>query len=136
MKLTIDTSVIIAVLANEPIKKKLIPLTKGAELIAPLSVHWEIGNAFSAMLKRKRIDISQVVKAIQIYNSIVLTFVDVELEETLLIADKLNIYAYDAYLILCALKNHCPLITLDNGLIIAAKNFGIQVLEISNDHNL
>ena len=57
MKLIIDTSVIIAVLANEPIKKKLIKLTKGVELLAPTSVHWEIGNAFSAMLKRKRIEI-------------------------------------------------------------------------------
>ena len=53
MKLIIDTSVIIAVLANEPIKKKLIKLTKNVELLAPKSVHWEIGNAFSAMLKKK-----------------------------------------------------------------------------------
>ena len=60
MKLIVDTSVIIAVLANEPIKEKLIALTKGVELIAPMSVHWEVGNAFSAMLKRKRIDISNV----------------------------------------------------------------------------
>src|SRR5579862_488793 len=124
MKLVVDTSIIIAVLANEPAKKKLIKLTKGAELIAPMSVHWEIGNAFSAMLKRKGIDISKVIKAMQIYDSISITFVDVDLEESLLIADKLNIYAYDAYLITCALKNHCQLITLDNGLISAAKNFG------------
>ena len=91
MKLIVDTSVIIAVLVNEPIKKKLIKLTKGVELISPMSVHWEIGNAFSAMLKRKRIAISKVIKAIQIYDSIRITFVDVELEESLLIADKLNI---------------------------------------------
>ncbi len=130
MKLVVDTSIIIAVLANEPVKKKLIKLTKGVELIAPMSVHWEIGNAFSAMLKRKRIDISKVIKAIQLYDSISITFVDVELEESLLIADKLNIYAYDAYLIACALKNHCQLITLDNGLISAAKNFGVKTLEI------
>lgn len=130
MKLVVDTSVIIAVLANEPIKKKLIKLTKGVELLAPKSVHWEIGNAFSAMLKRKRIEIAKVIKAIQLYDSISITFVDVELEETLLIADKLNIYAYDAYLIACSLKNHCPLITLDNGLIQAAKNFGVNIVEI------
>jgi predicted nucleic acid-binding protein len=130
MKLIVDTSVIIAVLANEPIKKKLIKLTKGAELLAPKSVHWEIGNAFSAMLKRKRIEISKVIKAIQLYDSISITFVDVELEESLLIADKLNIYAYDAYLIACSLKNHCPLISLDNGLIQAAKNFGVNTVEV------
>ncbi len=52
MDIVLDTSVIIAVIANEPEKRVLIRLTKGAELIAPQSVHWEIGNAFSAMLKR------------------------------------------------------------------------------------
>jgi len=130
MKLIVDTSVIIAVLVNEPAKKKLIKLTRGAELIAPLSVHWEIGNAFSAMLKKKKIDISEVIKAIQAYNSIAVTYIDIELEEALLIADKLNLYAYDAYLISCALKKHCPLITLDNGLMVAAKQLGIKIVEI------
>lgn len=130
MKLIVDTSVIIAVLVNEPIKKKLIKLTKGAELLAPKSVHWEIGNAFSAMLKRKRIEIAKAIKAIQLYDSISITFVDIELEESLLIADKSNLYAYDAYLIACSLKNHCSLISLDNGLIQAAKNFGINTVEV------
>jgi len=83
------------------------------------------------MLKRKRIEISKVIKAIQLYDSISITFVDIELEESLLIADKLNIYAYDAYLIACSLKNHCPLISLDNGLIQAAKNFGVTIAEIN-----
>lgn len=54
MDIVIDTSVIIAVIANEPEKGDLVELTKGANLIAPLSVHWEIGNAFSAMLKRRK----------------------------------------------------------------------------------
>lgn len=130
MKLIVDASVIIAVLVNEPVKKKLVKLTKGIELIAPISIHWKIGNAFSAMLKRKRIDISKIIKAIQLYNTISITFIDIELEESLLIADKLNIYAYDAYLIASALKMHCQLITLDNGLISAAKNFGVKILEI------
>lgn len=130
MKLIVDTSVIIAVLANEPIKKTLIKLTKGVELIAPKSVHWEIGNAFSAMLKRKRIEIEQVIKAIQLYDSIPIKFVDVDLEETLLIADRLRIYAYDAYLIACSIKHHCPLISLDNGLLQAAKKLGVNIVEI------
>jgi len=130
MKLVIDTSVIIAVLVNEPTKKKLIKLTKGAELIAPHSVHWEIGNAFSAMLKRKKTEILHVTKAIQAYQTIDIKFIDIELDEALVIADKAKIYAYDAYLILCALKKHCPLISLDNGLVDVAKNFGVETVEI------
>jgi len=83
MRLVIDTSAIIAVLANEPIKKKLVKLTRGSELVAPVSVHWEIGNAFSAMLKRKKIDIVKVIKALQMYGAIPIDLVDVELEEAI-----------------------------------------------------
>jgi predicted nucleic acid-binding protein len=130
MNLAVDTSVIIAVLVNEPVKKKLITLTQDFQLIAPLSICWEVGNAFSAMLKRKRIEIAKVIRAIQIYDLIPITFIDLELEESLLIADKLSIYAYDAYLIACALKKHCPLLSLDNDLIKSAKALGVKVLEI------
>lgn len=55
MEIVVDTSVIIAVIVDEPEKARLIESTKGASLIAPGSLYWEIGNAFSAMLKRKRI---------------------------------------------------------------------------------
>ncbi len=103
---------LIAVLVNEPVKKELIVLTKNTELLIPSSVHWEMGNAFSAMLKRKRITIADAIQAIQCYNAIAITWIEVELEEALLIADKLRLYAYDAYLIACALKKqrsvaHC-----------------------------
>jgi len=57
MNLVVDTSVIIAVITNEEHKRQLINLSKGADLIAPPSLHWEIGNAFSAMFKRKRISL-------------------------------------------------------------------------------
>ena len=51
-KVVVDASVLIAVASNEPIKADLVQLTQNVDLIAPSSVHWEIGNAFSAMLKR------------------------------------------------------------------------------------
>ena len=73
-------------LVNEPIKERLIAQTARADLLAPHSVHWEIGNAFSAMLKRKRIRIEQVLKALRSYRQIPIRFVDVELDEALRIA--------------------------------------------------
>jgi uncharacterized protein with PIN domain len=39
LKIVVDTSVIIAVIANEPEKKALVELTRGLELIPPPSVH-------------------------------------------------------------------------------------------------
>jgi predicted nucleic acid-binding protein len=50
MEFVVDTSVIIAVIVNEPSKPALIRATQGVDLLAPSSVHWEIANAFSAML--------------------------------------------------------------------------------------
>ncbi len=59
MNLVVDTSVIIAVIANEPEKASLVTQTQGADLFAPRPIHWEIGNAFSAMLKRRRVTVEQ-----------------------------------------------------------------------------
>ena len=130
MDIVVDTSVIIAVIANEPEKEALVELTKGANLIAPHSVHWEIGNAFSAMLKRERIRVEQAIQAMRLYQQIPIRFVDVELEESLKIADTLGIYAYDAYLIRCALKYKSPLISLDRKLVNAAKEMKARVIEV------
>ena len=130
MDIVVDTSVIIAVIANEPEKEALVEVTTGADLIAPHSVHWEIGNAFSAMLRRERIRLEQAIQAIQLYQQIPIRFVDVELEETLRIADTLGIYAYDAYLIRCALKYKSPLISLDRNLVNAAKEMKARVMEV------
>jgi predicted nucleic acid-binding protein len=131
MNIVVDTSVIIAVIANEPEKDCLIQLTKGADLIAPYSVNWEVGNVFSAMLKRGRIKLGSVMNAIEVYGQIPIRFVDVELGECLRMADALGSYAYDAYLIRCARKYRSPLISLDNHLVNCAKQVGAEVLEVT-----
>ena len=51
MYVTIDTSALIAVISNEESKQDIVDLTEGYSLYAPMSVHWEIGNAFSAICK-------------------------------------------------------------------------------------
>lgn len=130
MKIVVDTSVLIAVIADEPEKPALVEATKGASLIAPHSVHWEIGNAFSAMFKRKLITLEKARQSLDIYRKIRVDFVEVELEESLKIAQQLNIYAYDAYLIRCALKYQAPLISLDKGLRGYAQQMNVSVLEV------
>jgi uncharacterized protein with PIN domain len=44
-EIVIDTSAIVAVITDAQEKGALIRLTQDAALIAPPSVHWEIGNA-------------------------------------------------------------------------------------------
>ena len=130
MKVVIDASVIIAVVANEPEKEKLIELTKGADLLAPASIHWEIGNAFSAMIKRERITLEQAQNAIKIYKQIPIRFTEVELADTLEIVSAYQIYAYDAYLIRCATKYKSALITLDRKLAQVANEMNVVVIEV------
>ncbi len=130
MKIVVDTSVIVAVIANEPEKTALIEMTRGSELVAPQSVHWEIGNAFSAMLKRKRLTSGEATRALKVYGRIQIRFLDVELEQSLRIADEQGIYAYDAYVLRCAQKHRSPLISLDQSLLACAKRIGIQVKEV------
>ena len=130
MDIVIDTSAIIAVITNEPTKPELIKMTGGAQLFAPHSVHWEIGNAFSAMLKRNRITLAEAHQAMAYYQLIPIRFIDIDLKQALELAKRLNMYAYDAYLIACAQKKKYALLTLDRGLKHAAKRVGITVLEV------
>ncbi len=131
MNITIDTSALIAVIGNEASKQKIIEITEGCSLCAPMSVHWEIGNAFSAMFKRRGSDIEQSQKALAAYRGIPIKFIDVPLEQTLEISHALSIYAYDAYLIQCAQKTSTSLLTLDRRLKVAAKKMGVNLLEVT-----
>lgn len=130
MKYVVDASTIIAVIANEPEREKLIELTKGVDLLAPASIHWEIGNAFSAMIKRGRVSLETAQKAIKIYKQIPIRFTEVELEDTLDIVAEHGIYAYDAYLIRCAIKYKSALITLDRRLAQVAQEMNVAVVEV------
>jgi predicted nucleic acid-binding protein len=67
MNITIDTSALIAVIGNEESKEKIVEITVGYSLFAPSSVHWEIGNAFSAMFKRDGATIESARAAIAAY---------------------------------------------------------------------
>ena len=131
MNITIDTSALIAVIGNEASRDKIIEITKGYSLCAPISVHWEIGNAFSAMFKRKKSNLEKAKLALAAYREIPIKYIDVPLERTLEISDALNMYAYDAYLVQCAQQTSTSLLTLDNGLMTAAKEMGIHILELN-----
>jgi predicted nucleic acid-binding protein len=131
MAIVVDTSVVVAVMLNEATKPELVRLTMGAELIAPPSLHWEIGNALSAMLKRSRITIVEAQQALIEYQKIPLRFLDVPLDESVTIGHFYTTYAYDAYFIVCARTHGSPLLTIDNGLKTAAQAAGITTIEVN-----
>ena len=131
MNLIVDTSVIIAVVTNEDHKSQLIAISRGMDLFAPSSIHWEIGNAFSAMFKRNRISLDQANAALAAYSRIPIRLYDVSLPATMDLAHRFNLYAYDAYFIICALKHNSPIVSLDNGLLDAAHKAGVEIVEVN-----
>ena len=130
MRIVTDTSVIVAVIAGELEKARLITMTDGAELLAPESLHWELGNALAAQLRRGRLEADLVPVLLRAYRQIPIQFVEVSIEAALELANDLGIYAYDAYMVACSTKYRCPLLTLDRGLMRAAEQSGVEVMEV------
>ena len=130
MEIVIDASALIAVMSEQAEKAELIRLTRGATLIAPPSVHWEIGNALSAMFKRKAIELPAAIKALNAYREIPIRLIDIDLVQALHLSHQLNVYAYDAYILACAVNQRAPLLTLDRGLRERARDLKLDVLEV------
>ena len=130
MDVVIDTSALIAVIAGEPHRNKIIDITKGNTLIGPGSIPWEIGNAFSAMFKRNRLSIEEAQKGLLIFSGIPLRYIEPDFVKVLHLAKETNMYAYDAYFLDCAIRHKAPLLTLDKKLRTAANDLGIETLEV------
>lgn len=133
MKIVIDTSALIAVILNENSKPAILEATVDSSLTAPSSIQWEIGNALTSLLKRKRLTIKQALTALKSYQKISIRFFNIDLESSIKLANELNIYAYDAYLITCAEATKAPLLTLDLTMRRLAQERGIKLLEVKND---
>ena len=130
MDLTVDTSVIMAVVLNEPSKAVVVEASRGAELVAPNSLHWEIGNALTSLFKRRLIDLEQATAALESYDRIPLRRAEVDLEASVRLAHRHGIYAYDAYVIECARRYQTPLLSLDGPQCRIARREGVEILEV------
>jgi predicted nucleic acid-binding protein len=130
MDIVIDTSVLVSVIAGEPERHKLIEITEGNTLIGPGSIAWEIGNAFSAMFKQKRLSLEEAQKGLSIFNSIPIRYIETDFVAVLKISRQVGIYAYDAYFLDCAVRQKAPLLTLDRRLKASAHDLNIKTLEV------
>lgn len=130
MEIVVDTSVIMAVILDEPERGQIVAVTKGNSLVGPGSLPWEIGNAFTAMFKQGRIDLKNAIQGVEIFQTIPLRTVPVNMESALSLAWRNKMYAYDCYVIDCASRLGAPLLSLDRKLKNIARESGIQTLEI------
>ncbi len=130
MDIVLDTSAVIAVVTHEPDREAILAATRGATLLAPRSLPWEIGNAFSAMCKQRRITPDQALEALALSQRIPVHLVDISLAQALTLALQHSIYAYDAYMLVCAQRHQARLLTLDTALLRTARSIGVNVVAL------
>ncbi len=129
MNIVTDTNLFLAVALNEPEKTRIVQLTSNSNAIAPEILPYEIGNALSAMIKRKQITHDEALSAFEIASKIPVRLVSIDILKALELALEFNIYAYDAYFLQCAKSLSYPLFTLDKRMKQVAMKLNIEVLE-------
>src|SRR2546425_10682351 len=130
MDLVVDTSAVLAVLLEEPEREALIQLTTGATLCVPPSVPWEVGNALSALVRRRLLTRAHARRVVRSFEAIPLETVGIDLERAVDLASAHGLYAYDGYLLEAARTRRAPLLTLDRALRRAAARVGLSIVEV------
>lgn len=130
MDIVIDTSALLAVIVGEPERDRIVALASGHTIIGPESIPWEMGNAFSAMLRQHRLTLAEALEGFRSFQAIPLRYAKVDMVRALALAHQTRMYAYDAYFLECAIRHSAPLLTLDHGLGRAARTMGIPLLEV------
>lgn len=129
MKVVADTNIFLAAALDEPEKPRIIELTAGAEILAPEILPYEIGNALSAMVKRRRLTPEQARATLAGTRKVPVRLVAVDIGQALELATDRGIYAYDAYFLTCARTLSHPLLTLDAKMKQVAAQLKITLLE-------
>ena len=129
MNIIADTNIFLAVVLDEPEKNRIIQLSAGMDANAPEILFYEMGNALSAMIKRKQLSHAEALSAQSAASKIPVRLLNVDIQESLKLAIEFNIYAYDAYFLQCAKSTSYPLLTLDERMRQVAAELHIEVWE-------
>lgn len=130
VQIVVDASALLAVLLDEAHRDEVEAVTAGATLCAPASLPWEMGNALSASMKRRRFSLDIAQAAVAAFERIPMRLVPVDLATAFELAHRHRLYACDAYLLATCLALRAPLLTLDQSLQKAAVATRIPVLEV------
>lgn len=130
MTIVADTTIFLAVALDGPEKRAIVDATTAGDIAAPEILPYEVGNALSAMVKRRQINAAEAGDVYRVTQRIPARLLAVDIPEALRLALRFDIYAYDAYLLAAARTLSCPLITLDKRMRQVAAGIGITVLEV------
>lgn len=129
-RVVIDTSALLAVLLEEPEKPAVMEATMGSILCAPASVRWEVGNAATASVKRRRLTAERAKQLVTDFEQVTIRELPIDLPRAVSLALKLGVYAYDAYILEAARSSGYPLLALDGPIQRNAKKLGLPLVEV------
>jgi predicted nucleic acid-binding protein len=125
-----DTSAILAVLLDEPEKEAIVEATLGSVLCAPASIRWEVGNAATAGVKRRRLTPARARQLVKDFEKVTLQELNVDVQRAVDLAIELGLYAYDAYILEAARSSGYQLLALDGAVKRSARKMRLPLLEL------
>jgi predicted nucleic acid-binding protein len=129
MEIVIDTSALIAVIADEPEADMVLEYSQNAMFVSPNVISFEVTNSLSRMLRKGLInDQGKMVELVKSFQQIPIKLSENNLQNVIQIVWNYKIYAYDAFYLDTAKSLNLPLLTLDKEMKRIGKNFGITIL--------
>jgi predicted nucleic acid-binding protein len=128
--IVIDTSAILAVLLDEPEKQALVEATMGSVVGAPASLRWEVGNAATAGVKRRRLTRERARQLVTDFDQVTIRELTIDLNRAVDLGLELGIYAYDAYILEAARSSGFPLLALDGPIRENARKLGLSLVDL------
>src|SRR5919108_4420735 len=128
--IVIDASAILAVLLAEPEKQAVVEATMGSVVCAPASLRWEVGNAATAGVKRRRLTSERARQLITDFEQVTIRELAIDVRRAVDLGLALSIYAYDAYILEAARSSGFPLLALDGPIRRNAKKLGLSLVEL------
>ena len=129
--IVIDTSAILAVLLDEPEKQAVVEATMGSVVCAPASLRWEVGNAATAGVKRRRLTAKRARQLVTDFEQVTIRELAIDILRAVELGVELGIYAYDAYILEAARSSGFPLLALDGPIRQNAKKLGLSLVELN-----
>jgi len=127
----VDTSVVLAVLLNEPTRGAILKHTRGRRLLAAGSLEWEVGNALVALVRRRLATGPDIWRVWRSFCQIPIATGKCDIATALRLSVASGLCAYDAVVIETARAAGAPLLTLNVRQRRVAVARGADIMELT-----
>lgn len=102
----------------------------GSVVCAPASLRWEVGNAATAGVKRRRLTTKRARQLVTDFEQVTIRELAIDLVRAVDLGLELSIYARDAYILEAARSSGFPLLALDGPIGRNANKIGLSLVEL------